>query len=312
MDPGKVLTVVKSAVPPKAILAISRKALVLQKHSPTIMFAAGVTGTVTSTVLACKSTLKIGEVLDHHDNMKEKAKGALDGTLSIKAGETYSDFDYKKDMYVLHVQTSVKILKLYGPALLLGAASIALLVGSHKTLMNRNAALTAAYAALENSFSRYRKIVRDEIGEDKERQLHYMAEHENASETIASKTAKNLAERPNNYSQYARFFDESCMDWKRTPAHNFQFLRNQQTWANDKLRARGHLFLNEVYDMLGYDRTTEGAVVGWVMAKNSTGDNFVDFGIFEGNTPARRMFINGTEASILLDFNVDGTIFDKI
>lgn len=313
MNVMKALSTVKQAIPPKATLAIARKALVLQKHSPTIMFAAGVTGAVASTVLACKATLKIADVLDEHENMKDKAKGVLDGTLDTShAKTTYNDNDYKRDMYILHVQTGVKLVKLYAPAIIIGSLSIAALVGSHKTLMNRNTALTAAYAALENSFGRYRKIVRDEIGEDKEAQLHYAAEQRNAIDKNIAKASKTKSDRPNDYSQYAKFFDDTSQNWQRTPSYNFQFLRNQQTWANDKLRMRGHLFLNEVYDMLGYDHTTEGAVVGWLMSKDGTGDNYVDFGIFEGNTPERRMFINGTEPSILLDFNVDGVIFDKI
>ena len=82
------------------------------------------------------------------------------------------------------------------------------------------------------------------------------------------------------------------------------------------LRSRGHLFLNEVYDMLGYPRIKEGNIIGWIYdEKNPVGDNFVDFNIYPLNgivDQAKINFINGDERSILLDFNVDGPILDLI
>jgi hypothetical protein len=87
-------------------------------------------------------------------------------------------------------------------------------------------------------------------------------------------------------------------------------LRGQQQYANDLLHARGYVFLNDVYDMLGIDRTKEGQIVGWVYNKNNeVGDNFVDFGILETN---RETEDGSYEPAILLDFNVDGNILDLI
>lgn len=108
-------------------------------------------------------------------------------------------------------------------------------------------------------------------------------------------------------SPYARFFDEASANWVKDPEINHIFVQCQQNFANNLLIARGHLFLNEVYDMLGIDRSSAGQVVGWVISGD--GDNFVDFGMFEAHS-AR--FVNGYERSILLDFNVDGVVVDKI
>jgi hypothetical protein len=116
---------------------------------------------------------------------------------------------------------------------------------------------------------------------------------------------------PNGVSQYARFFDESCVQWSKTPEYNLTFLNCQQNYANDLLHSRGHVFLNEVYDMLGIPRSQAGAVVGWVLGKdNDVG--YIDFGIYDGNRMRARDFVNGYERSILLDFNVDGVIYDLI
>jgi hypothetical protein len=85
------------------------------------------------------------------------------------------------------------------------------------------------------------------------------------------------------------------------------FLQCQQNYFNQQLKARGHVFLNEIYDAIGLERSKAGTIVGWVTDGN--GDGYIDFGMFED---ASRRFINGIEPSILLDFNVDGVIYDLI
>lgn len=112
------------------------------------------------------------------------------------------------------------------------------------------------------------------------------------------------------HSPYAVFFDEASAAWTNNPECNKLFLRRTQDLANAKLRARGYLFLNEVYDMLGVPRTRAGQLTGWVYdEKNPCGDNYVDFGIFDLHN---RDFVNGFEKSVLLDFNVDGNILDRL
>lgn len=111
-------------------------------------------------------------------------------------------------------------------------------------------------------------------------------------------------------SHYSRWFNEKCLAWTKDSEMNKMFLLQQQNYANEKLKARGYLFLNDVYDMLGIPRIKAGQVVGWVYGPdNTTGDNYVDFGLFNHNNED---FINGYENSILLDFNVDGMILDHI
>ena len=114
----------------------------------------------------------------------------------------------------------------------------------------------------------------------------------------------------NGISQYARFFDEGCIGWTKNAEYNKMYLLQQQSYANDMQRARGHLFLNDVYDLLGMPRSKAGQVVGWIYDEaNPMGDNFVDFGLqLERNAN----FINGYERCVLLDFNVDGNILDRI
>lgn len=126
------------------------------------------------------------------------------------------------------------------------------------------------------------------------------------------KSAENTMEGIKSYSMYARFFDESCSNWYKDAEYNLMFLRQKQEYATAKLKNNGYLFLNDVYDMLGLPRSKVGQMVGWIYDIDNpdhVGDNYVDFGIYDVKS---RQFVNGFENIILLDFNVDGMILDKI
>ena len=304
-----------------AKFAIGRGGLVLKKYSPEILTAAGVIGTVGSTVLACKATLKVEDILDEAKKKSNLINAVHDGEIEVDA--EYTDKDYSKDLLVNRTQTAVKLIKLYGPAISLGALSIAAILGGQHILRKRNVAVMAAYKLCEESFNNYRSRVKDELGEEKDRQFYYGMTEETVKDKVKSKDGKTktitkkVEKAPDHlYSQYARFFDEANINWDKSPEQNMYFLKMVQNQMNDKLKARGHVFLNEVYDALGFDRSEAGQLVGWVWNKDNTameaGDGYIDFGIFDGNNYAKRAFVNGDERSILLDFNIDGMIYDLI
>lgn len=285
--------------------AVTRRAakqmLLAKKNSPTLLFGAGVVGMVGSTVLACRATLKLHELVETAENDLQTAK-------SLEHRE-YSDHDRQKDVAIIYTRSVVRIGKLYAPAVLLGAASIGCLTKSHSILSERNLALTAAYAAVDKAFGEYRGRVVEKYGEEQDREFRYTSEEvEIIDDRGVQKT--QLMPGPGAESMYARFFDQYSPNWSKEPEYNLLFLRCQQNYANDMLKARGHIFLNEVYDMLGLERSRAGAVVGWVVSRD--GDNYIDFGVFNGDSRNARDFVNGREGSILLDFNVDGIIYDKI
>lgn len=291
-------------VPVAITQKVARGALLAQKSSPGLLFGAGIVGVGVSTVLACRATLKMDEVLS-------EAKGKVDLANTLQHDD-YSDFDRKRDLHVIRVQTSIKIVRLYSPAIIVGGLSIAALTRSHNILTKRNAALTAAYAALERGFNEYRQRVISKYGEEEDRNLRYGTREVAVidPETKEKKMITRVA--PGEPSIYARFFDRNSGSWSKEPEYNLIFLKAQQNWANDLLHARGHVFLNDVYDMLGLERSSAGSVVGWLLTRNGSTDNFISFGVFEGKTDKARDFVNGFEGSILLDFNVDGVIYDKL
>ena len=287
----------------------------VQKHSPEILAGVGVVGVVASTVMACKATMKLNDILEESKETRDKIKEVENNPVYE---DKYTPEDAKKDLTINYMQTSMKIAKLYAPAVLLGSASLGCLLASNDILRKRNAALSAAYMTVDKGFKEYRQRVAERFGEEVEKEIRYNIKaeeiettvvNEDGSEVTIKETVKTMD--PNLYSDYARFFDEYNPNWQNDPEYNLMFLKSQQQYANDLLIARGRLFLNEVYDMLGMERSKAGQVVGWVYNEaNPSGDNFVDFGIYDLHKERTRAFVNGLEPSILLDFNVDGNIWD--
>ena len=283
---------------------VARNSLQIQKASPQLLFAAGVVGMVGSTVLACRATLKMSDILEDSKEKLELAK-------SLEHRE-YSEKDRSRDVSLIYFQSGVKIARAYAPAIIVGGVSIYLLRTSNGILTKRNVALTAAYGALEKGFNEYRGRVIDKYGEEEDRNLRYGTTQVEVIDEKTKKTKTVTRVNPYDPSIYARFFDSLSPSWSRDPEHNLFFLKCQQNYANDLLKSRGHVFLNEVYDMVGIPRSKAGAVVGWILSKNNETDNYINFGVFDGRSEKIRDFVNGIEGAILLDFNVDGVIYDKL
>lgn len=295
--------------------------LMLKKNSPKILMGVGIAGSVVSTVLACKATLKVKDILDEKNKTVEQIHNCVEN-------ETvdYNEEDKKKDLTILYAQTGVKLAKLYLPSIALGALSIASIISGYKILNKRNVALAAAYTVVDKGFKNYRKNVVERFGEEVDRELRHNIKAKQIEEKYIDKDGNEKTRKKKVYeisedkkpgegiSEYAKFFDEWNTDeHSKDPEYNLMFLRKQQDYANEVLKHQGYLFLNEVYDMLGIPRTQAGQVVGWIYDENNpTGDNYVDFGIYDLHDQQKRDFVNGLERNILLDFNVDGVIYDKI
>lgn len=286
-----------------------RLGLMAKKFSPEILIGVGVMGLGVSTVLACKATLKIDNILEEKDDMIDYINTGRETTTL----EEYPQSEYQKDITITYIKTTSDLVKIYAPAVTLGVASVGCILGAHNVMKKRNIAVAAAYKVLEKGFTDYRGRVIEELGEDKDKQFRYNTKKEKREVIELDKDGKEKKVKkefqvndPNDVSIYARFFDETSSQWTKTPEYNLIYIKGQQQYMNDLLHARGHLFLNEVYDVLGLERSKAGAVVGWVMGE---GDDYVDFNLYNKNNTN---FINGDERSILLDFNVDGVIYDLI
>lgn len=298
----------------KSVSGIANKTVMkLKKHSPEILVVAGVVGAVASAVIACKATTKVGKITeeakDMIDSIHESEKNGI-----TPAGKTYTKEDCQKDLAITYVQTGIKYAKLYAPAVILGSLSITSILASNNILRKRNVALGAAYAAIDKSFKEYRGRVIERFGEQVDHELKYnikakkFEEIETDPETGKQKKVKKtvMVTDPNLQSDYAVYFDNKSRNYETNMDYNRMFLKVQQQFANDKLQARGHIFLNEVLDDLDLPRSPAGQIVGWT---KDGPDGYVNFRILE----VERETEDGRhEPALLLDFNVEGDIWSQM
>lgn len=305
----------KNEIMKKVTGTVNKVGFKLKKHSPEILVVAGVVGTVVSGVMACKATTKVNDILDEaKETLDVVHEGVENGEIK---GKEYTVEDGKKDTTIVYVQTGVKLAKLYAPSVILGALSITSILTSHNVMRKRNVALAAAYTAIDTSYKDYRKRVVERFGEEIDKELRYNIKAKTFEETEIDKNGKekkvektvNVADM-NLTSDYARYFDSSVTGWEDCREYNMMFLRAKEAYANDKLKADGFIYLNDIYYALGIPKTKAGQIVGWVYKPNDPdyrGDNFVDFGI---KTVMRETADGKYEEAILLDFNPDGNILD--
>lgn len=307
----------------RLLIKTARAQLLVKKHSPELLLAGGIFGVVTGTILACRATLKAPAILN-------EAKSILRAVDVIAEAEKddpdFEESEVQKAKLVVTMQYGFELSRLYAPSIIIMGLGVGMLIGSNRILNRRNLAVIGAYKAVDEAFKRYRGRVRDELGDDVDFYFRHQKKREGGMQVLDAKKKpikfeeEDLIDLPGEIgddaqmgmpSQYAIFFDGNSCQWRTDMTYNEFFLKAQQNFANQTLQARGHVFLNEIYDMLGIERSKEGAVVGWV---KDHGDNFVDFDIYNPyNAPHGEIESGPAErTSMLLDFNVDGIIFDII
>lgn len=303
----------KIKLPEKMARSINRMGFKFKKASPEILVIGGVIGVLGSIVMACRATTKVDEVLEPYKEIIDEIHSEMDD-------EILSEKHTQKDLTITYTQMIVNVGKLYIPAAIVLTGSLTAILTSNQILRSRGAALTAAYSAISKGFKSYRENVVDRFGEDVDKELRYGIKAVESEETTVDSKGKEKTKKitqtiidPNTYSDYARIFDDGNLGWTKNAEDNLLFLKQQQAYANEKLQDKGFLFLNDVYEMLGFPRCKMGQIVGWIYdEKNPIGDNFVDFGIYCLDNPKAADFVNGYERSIILDFNVDGDILDEL
>lgn len=281
-----------------------RAVLKLKKNSPKILFVAGVVGMVGTSVMSARAAVKTQPALDAaKTKLNDIQRYSGDGQMTADAT--------KAETIAVYRETGFDLFKAYAPAVVLGVASVAALTKSHQILTTRNAAIGAAYAGLDKAFKEYRQRVVAELGQQKDTEFAYGVETKDVVvyDEAGNAMVKEQKRIPKDAkSLYGKWFDESNRNWEKPSGYNYTWLDSQQRWCNELLKRRGHLFLNEVYDVLGYERTSVGALVGWLYdSKDPDFDPYVSFGF--GNNPD---FIAGFERTVFLDFNVGGEIYHML
>lgn len=297
--------------------------LMCKKYRPEILTGIGIAAGAGATVLACKATLKAADIVE--DAKSELA--AIEDTAT--RFENYTPEERKKDTIDVYRRTGTKLMKVYAPAAGLGMLSVGSHIGAVYSSRKSIAGLSAGLASVTTAFKDYRGNVKERFGEEIDKELRFGVKAKEVEETVVNEDGTedkinvivNSVEKI-HYSDYARFFGPECKTWTKNPEINLTTVKQVERWANDTIEARsynpsgiGTMFLNEVYDALGIDRTVAGQEVGWVYYRNGDnpyGDNYIDFGIYDVSNAANRRFVNGSEPTILLDFNVQGSILHMI
>ena len=228
--------------------------------------------------------------------------------------------DDTKQIVELYKEAGFKLAKLYFKPVGVGLLSVTMVFLGHGKLKKEIATLTTTAASLDGLLRDYRGRVVEKYGEEEDKALMHGTHAIEVEEKVTDKngkekiiTKKVKVDELNENSIYSRFFDESNPLYKKDSEYNKFFLLSLQEYCNNKLRAEGFLFLNDVLDALGYQRCQEGSVVGWLYdPDNPNLHNYIDFGISNTQKETVRNFINGYEPVVLLDFNVDGVIYDKL
>lgn len=292
---------------------VATSKLFVKKHAPEILIGAGIIGGVATVVLACTETLHAEEVLDIHTQNIETIHNAE--KQASKGIVVYTEDDKRKDLVLTYANTAKNFAKLYLPSIALGTASVGLILWGAKIQKARYLGAVAAYAALDERFQAYKMAVDKTYGEGTSERMELAA-----NDIIQERMTKTVIDEDGTVNTKAtytnwdidRLFEETNRYWVNDATLNCAHIKGVQTLAQAKLDSRGYLFLNEVYDALGFPKTRAGQVVGWVKSKGSEPTKVIDFGISPtsyGKIPdSLRRFLDGNEPSVFLHFNVDGPI----
>ena len=286
----------------------------ISKHAPTILSVTASAGVVATGYLAWRAGTDFEwcETRDW-DRRRECQRNA----------DNIPDEDvpkYERKMRILFILDTARTV---APAVIVGAATITMIHFSNSISKKRLAAVGAAYTALQTAFDGYKKTMVDALGKETVEKIvapKLPNIGKSAEEILSSDNKSDAADVADaviasmkDLSPYARIIsEESSNCWDDSEDYTSENIEAVQLWANRRLERKGHLFLNEVFDQLGLSRTREGAVVGWI--KNSeVGDGYVSFGDFNASiyrVPSDDW--SRVDSNFILDFNVDGMIWDKI
>lgn len=285
----------------------------ISKHAPTILSVTASAGVIATGYLAWKAGTRFEDVEGRDwDRRKECLKNA----------DNIPDEDVPKIERKNRILFILDTVRTVAPAAIVGAATITMIYFSNSISKKRLAAMGAAYATLQTAFDGYKRTMIEALGKESVEKIltpKLPNVGKSAEEILSSdnKTdAANVSDAVVNslkaLSLYARIIsEESSTCWDPNEDYTSQNLAAVQLWANRRLERKGHLFLNEVFDQLGLSRTREGSIVGWL--KNGEGDNYVSFGDFDASiyrVPSDDY--TRVDSNFIVDFNVDGVIWDRI
>jgi hypothetical protein len=201
----------------------------LIKKSPEILIGLGVTGMISTTVMAVKATPKALQIVKKKEEEENRELS-------------------KKEV----VQT---VWKCYIPTVVTGIISISCIVGASRVNAKRNAALATAYSLSETAFSDYKEQVIETIGEKKESEVQdKVAKKKLENESVVNKEVF-ITDKGNSLcydSVSGRYFYSDV-----------EAIKKAENELNKRMMSEMYLSLNEFYYALGLRSTVLGNELGW-------------------------------------------------
>ena len=239
------------------------------KHLPEILMITGIASIGTGFVVGCSKSTKLKDVSEQVsigiENDKTKIENDQDKTLKI---------------IPIYIKNGAKYVKLYWLPVtfeLLGIASVA---GSYLVQRKRGKELAAAYVALAISSANYRQAVKERYGEEVDKELAYGVKTETIETQKGKKTITTENKKVNAPDDYRITYKKGCPGWVDNELLRESYLYGIEKHCNNILNIKRKLFLNDVYDLLGYPRTQQGQIFGWYIAPDEDlQDNRVIFDI---------------------------------
>ena len=292
------------------------------KKSPELLVIGGTVAFAATLYSMYKTTLKTKEVVDRANEEVSAIKDTV-------GSAEYTEEDRAEDIKIVKRESAKKIVKAAFPTFVLAVGTLGCFFGADYIRKQRHAALFAAAEMTMHSYNNYRQGVIDRFGPEVDKELKYKLFTETQEvEEINEETGKKkkvkkkvLNTNYDGYSEFARVFDESNEKYEKNLFYdekdgkdrpyglkNLEFIIEMQRAANKKLRKEGVLTINEVYEMLRFDKIPAGSCAGWVWDINNPDciDNcHVDFGIFDKDSAELKAIMLGNESSFVLDFNID-------
>ena len=206
----------------------------LKKHSPEILTGLGITGMITSTVLAVRATPKALLLIE--EKKEEEEKDELTPLELIRT-----------------------VWPCYIPSVVSSSLSIACILGANSVNNRRNAALATAYSLSESALKTYQQKVVETIGEKKEKDVRdAIAVDKLNNEHVTKERIVFVGGETLCYDQMSNEFFMCSKDK----------LDCIEAELNRELNHNMYASVNEFYEKVGLPYTSKGDIYGWNVYRN--------------------------------------------
>ena len=285
------------------------------KRAPQIAVVAGVGMLVGAVVCAGKETIAAKEVVDDARDLMEKCEESFTEDkvyVDKKSGETlpYTYEVYQHDMRTIFIQTVVKLLKIYGPTILLTVGGATSIFWSFRTI---NKALVGANLALQTLNAKYDRLYEFAVNEHGEAKIKDIVDGVTVARTEKVKNpetgkmeTKNIYNVPDNIPSNWIVWGPEDSSWEEEESYRLAYKNKVQQYLTDSLYVRDLIWLSEATEMFGKhdfkDQEEEMRVTGWIGPKNP----HFDPDVMDGKVVIEHRVLE--DGRWLLTFNTDGVL----